>query len=170
MGGIYDPRFTRKPFEPHWRAGEIPGSLVLGKTGVKGCVWPGAGGKWFAARPSHDPSEPYPSFLTQADASEFILAPYRRVHEEKEDTRERRWLDAAPKRAARAERSIERENKKLSRKHRRGECIWAVINDQDVEIGRIVRKTEMEALVGAASLLGFSRLPCGYNVVRVVEG
>lgn len=165
--GLYDPSFQRKPFKPHTRDGEVPGSIVIGKSGNKGCIWPGQGGKWFASTPGHTVDQPYPSFDGRDAALEFILAPLREQHEERETERENAWIRAAPKREARAERTREREARRLERKRKKGEKVWRVLNADGLEIGRVARVLKADALVAAASLLGFCILPVGYDVVAV---
>ena len=165
--GLYDPTFIRKEFTIPQREGEIPGSIVLGaKTQNKGCVWPGKGGVWFAAFAGHEPGTVFPEFPTRDEAIASIVAPLRRIHDEREDAREKAWRDAAPKREARAAAAQEREAK---RKARKSDSTWAVLNEQHVEVGHIVRKTKLDAEKGAASLLGFSRLPDGYRVCLLSE-
>lgn len=165
--GLYDPEFNRKPFNMPTRAGEVPGSIVLGKSGNKGCIWPGQGGKWFAAKPGHPADEPYRCFETKEGALEHVTAPLRHLHEQNEDYRESTWKAAAPKRAARAERSKAREAKRVDRKRKKGEKVWRVIDSDRNEIGRVARVMKHEAIVAAASLLGFSVLPKGYDVEPV---
>lgn len=165
--GLYDPTFTRRPFVVTIRQGEVPGSVVFGKAKSKGCVWPGSNGKWFAAFPDHDPAQPYPSFDTKDAATAYITAPLEDNHRRREDDRERAWMNAAPKREARAAKCREREEKRLGRKLRKDEHVWRVLDASGAEIGRVVRSFEHEARVAAASLLGFSILPPGHKIEKI---
>jgi hypothetical protein len=161
--GIYDPTFTRKPFTTAWRAGEIPGSAILGQKTNNGCVWPGQSGKWFAARPTHEPSTPFPCFDSKDDAMEYIVEPIRAKHEVKEDAREQAWEDAAPKRVDRIAKTTAREFKRfeLRRKH---DKVFEVLDGDGKRVGFIARRNEVEASIGAASLVGVKKLPAGYTV------
>ena len=163
MSSIYDPAFVRKEYKPYWRAGEIPGSIILGKTRNLGCFWPGQGGLFFAARPDHYPCDAHPSFSSEEEARAYIIAPFVDKLAAREDVREKAWVEAAPKREARAAKAKVFEERK-AKKMRKCEKIFRVLDADGKEIGRVVRETETGAMIAAASLLGYCKLPDGYSV------
>lgn len=168
MSSIYDPAFIRKEYKAYWRSGEIPGSIILGKTRNLGCYWPGQGGLWYAARPDHASNVAYPSFPDEDGARAYILAPYVQKIAYREDARYKAWIEAAPKREARAAKAKVAEDRR-SKKLKKFDKIFRVLDADGNEIGRVVRETESGASLAAASLLGYCKLPDGYSVEEVLS-
>lgn len=168
MSSIYDPFFIRKEYKAYWRPGEIPGSIILGRTRNLGCYWPGQGGLWYAARPDHASNEAYPSFQREVEARTYILLPHVLKVAAREDARHKAWVEAAPKREARAAKAKVAEERR-SKKLKKFDKIFRVLDADGNEIGRVVRETESGASLAAASLLGYCKLPDGYSVEEVLS-
>ena len=167
MSSVFDPEYTSKPIVVNWKAGEIPGSRVAVRGGKKICYWP-ASGKWFAMRDSHTPDTPFPSFDSEDEARAYAAAPWLAAWKKRDDAKRLEWEQAKHKREERAARAKAKEDKIIAKRRKHGDKTFGVYNADNFCLGFIVRRTEIEATLGAAKLLGFNRLPTGCYV-KVVK-